>query len=188
MISELIKTIKGKTITLRSPSVADYPALGVILNDGVTMAALKPFFKIDHWTNQMIKKRYDGFALRERAGLALALVVVLNETGQVVGNCGFRTIDPESLRAEFGIILHHSVWGTSVALECHLLTMTLGFEQLGLQNVDFETDHKNERMKGFFEKYGISRTPKVSDTWVYFSVSKEDWPAVRAQMIAKLQT
>jgi hypothetical protein len=58
--------LSGKKIQIRTLQPADYPAMMEILNDKETAAALASFFQVDHWTWEMIEKRYENFETKKQ--------------------------------------------------------------------------------------------------------------------------
>lgn len=181
-MTQLIPVFEGKIVRLRTLAPADYPALKDILNDKISMAALQYYFGADNWTDEMVKERCDRALKAHVEGAAMALVVIDKAQNIVVGNCGFKSLDRSKSQAEFGIVLHRSVWGKGAAREAHLLCLSYGFETLNLETVCFKTSENNLRMQKFFEKYGIPLAKKVEDESLLFEVAKESWPEVKAKL------
>jgi ribosomal-protein-alanine N-acetyltransferase len=174
--------LKGKKILLRSPLAKDYPFLREILNDEKTMEALIPFFKVTTWTEKMVESRYEQFLEEQSLGKTLTYVAIDMKSKKIVGNCGFKNIDFTSQEAAFGIILHKSFWGKGLSGECHLLCLSYGFEELKLAQVYFETDDRNFRMKGFFDKVGIPAVRDSSKNLIRYELSQKDWPKVKIRL------
>lgn len=176
--------LTGSLVCLRTPQEKDYPALQEVLNDEVSMEALFAFFKVKNWTLPMVKERYENFQRQQDLGLGLSYVVIHIFDQKIVGNCGLKNIDLKRGQAEFGIILHQSVWGKGISQECHLLCLNFAFNELKLEKVYFTTDEHNVRMKGFFQKMGIPRVPNPHEDSPYFELAKKDWPRLRENLQA----
>ncbi|MEW6056268.1 MAG: GNAT family N-acetyltransferase [Bdellovibrionota bacterium] len=100
---------------LRTYLPEDYAGLGDVLNDQQTMEALRPYFQQTHWTPELVKQRYGKFISEQYSGRGLGFTVITRSDNRVVGDCGFKNISLPEKQAEFGLILHASVWGTGVA-------------------------------------------------------------------------
>ncbi len=176
--------LPGSLISLRPPEKKDYPALGKILNDKITMQALVDYFKTDTWSEKDVEKRYETIFKNRQEGTGLSYAVLLNATNEVVGSCGFKNIDYSKKQAEFGIILDKSTWGKKISTECHLLCLEHGFQVLKFTKVYFTTSVHNNRMKGFFLKHHIvpvsGFTPGGS---VRYDLKVSQWPQVRESLL-----
>jgi len=89
-----------------------------------------------------------------------------------------------------------AVWSTRINPECKLLLLAHAFEVLGMNRVSFCTDIRNTRSQAAIAKLGavkegilrshmITQGGRVRDT-VLFSIVLADWPAVKAQLTARL--
>lgn len=138
------------------------------------MESIKEYFKDTLWTDADIFERYESYRSMQAQGTAIDFVVGLNSTGQIVGECGFKNIENNS--AEFGIILHSSVWGKSIAYECFQMCLKYAFETLKWNSVYFKTLRNNLRMRRFFEKINI---PLLSESEeCHYQVHLNNWPSV----------
>lgn len=168
--------LAGQQATLRTPTKADYPALGAVLNDQTTMDALIPLFGTAQWTAAMVRKYYQGFQRKQQAGHALSYAIFSNASGKVVGHCAIMGIDPAKGMAEFGIILHNSVWGTGIAHECAKLCFDYAFKTLRLGTVWFETSEQNIRVRKLAEKAHIPQKGAAPiEGYLRYELSREAW-------------
>lgn len=174
--------MKGSLITLRTTRAEDYDQLGEILNDKETMKSLIRYFQKDRWTGVMVKKRYEKFHKEQQEGTGLSYSVILNANGRVVGNCGLKHLSLLDKKAEFGLILDKTVWGTGISKECHFLCLQYAFDVLGLSIIYFITDEHNERMKGFFAKIDIPFKERSPDAYLHYELSKDNWTAVKKHL------
>ncbi len=176
--------LTGTMVELRRHRPTDYPLLREILNDQETMKALQPYFGITHWSVAKVRERYEKFDSDPRA---LSFTVLERPTGKIVGNSGFKNLDSDTGRGEFGLILHKSVWGKGISNECHLLGLDFGFHVLGLKQIYFTTDEWNHRMRRFFEKYRIPQIETTEEDCLYFELSHQEWPATRELLRTNLK-
>jgi len=117
---------------------------------------------------------------------------------QVVGSTRFLALRPEHRSVEIGWTwLDPSVWATGANVEAKLLMLRHAFDTWGCRRVELKTDALNERSRGAMEAMGASfegvhrkhmlvRGGENRDS-AWYSVTDEDWPAVRAGLSARLE-
>lgn len=125
---------------------------------------------------------------RDLAGLA---------AGSVVGTSSYLDVSVADARLEIGSTAYApALWGSVVNPETKLLLMGHAFEALRAGRVQLKTDVRNNRSQAAIAGLGASyeatlrryqRRPDgtVRDT-VLFSVTAEDWPAVRQRLRARV--
>lgn len=188
--------LAGRYITLRSPKPADYSVMRTILSDPDTMEHLKFMNKArGGWTLTEVQERYERSMAHPDFG-RIMLIIESNETGNVVGDCGFSNIVIDHRRAEFGLVLDRAVWGTRVCKECHLLSLEYGFEKLNLRRIEWATSENNARMRRFLENIGANLECVRRDYWVdgetatnecVYTVFREQWPSVKEYLSLRLK-
>lgn len=141
---------------------------------------------------------YVAEAVREREqGRSIPFATVLQESGQVVGSTRFGNFAPEHRRAEIGWTWIARPWQRSaVNTEAKYLMLRHAFEAWGLVRVEFKTDVLNTASRnailrlgateeGVFRKHQLAPGPRWRDS-IWFSITDDDWPAVKAGLEAKL--
>lgn len=118
--------------------------------------------------------------------------------GEVVGMTSFLEVAPGDARLEIGFTAYTpAVWATAVNPECKLLLMTWAFEAANMGRVQLKTDIRNTRSQAAITKLGARyegvlrrfqrrQDLSIRDT-VLFSVTAEDWPAVKAGLQARVR-
>ncbi len=113
----------------------------------------------------------------------------VRRAGVVVGTTSYLEVSPIDARLEIGFTLYaHDVWGTRVNPACKYLLLGWAFDH-GFGRVQLKTDIRNHRSQaaiarlgaqyeGVLRRYQRRQDGSVRDT-VVFSVTAEDWPAVR---------
>lgn len=142
----------------------------------------------------------DG-AAREAGRTAYTVRLVgngaLGEAGTIVGTSSLGDIDLANERAHLGWTMYGSRWwGTEVNPETKLLLLAHAFEDCGLGRVKIQTDAVNPRSQAAIAKLGATRegvlrrhTRRADGTFrdtVVFSILRDEWPAVRAGLLARL--
>ncbi len=128
-------------------------------------------------------------------GREIPLVTLRHE--EVVGSTRFLALRPEHRSVEIGWTwLHPSAWGTGANVEAKLLQLEHAFDVWGCRRVELKTDALNERSRGALEALGATfegihrkhmlvRDGENRDS-AWYSVTDDDWPAVRARLEARL--
>jgi RimJ/RimL family protein N-acetyltransferase len=142
----------------------------------------------DHWFDLMLEG--------SRAGSQISHLVQRRSDGAPVGHSAFLSIVPEHERLEIGWTWYGATArGTQVNPAAKHLLLGRAFE-CGAERVELKTHHRNLRSQAAMTKMGATRegtlrrhmkcwTGEWRDT-VWFSVLKEEWPAVSAGLQARL--
>jgi N-acetyltransferase len=139
-------------------------------------------------------RAYIDIALRMRAeGHRLAFAVLDHATGQIIGSTSYHDIDPSVDRLEIGHTWYaKSRQRSGVNTTTKLLLMSHAFDDLGAELVGLRTDNFNFASQRAIERLGARRDGvmrhhrarpdgTVRDT-VLYSISKGEWPEVRAHL------
>jgi ribosomal-protein-alanine N-acetyltransferase len=95
------------------------------------------------------------------AGVIRTFGIVLRQSGEVIGTCGFSEWNEENRRAEIAFALEPRQWGKGIMRECLTHLLPYGFSR-GLQRIQATCELQNERSKAVllklgFEKEGVLR-------------------------------
>ncbi len=192
-----IEFLSGNYVRLRMAKPSDYPTMQAILSDPVTMEHLKFMTHAPiGWTLEQVQERYDKRKKYLHDQFATDFIVELKDSKKVVGDCGIFNIDTDHHRAEFGIVLHHSVWGTPVASECHLLCLQYAFETLKFHRLEWSTSTENKRMRRFLENIDAENESTRKDYWLVDGNYRNDsvyvlfanqWDSARTKLLSKIE-
>ena len=131
------------------------------------------------------------------AGIERPFATVDRATGRAIGSSRYLSIVPEHRRLEIGWTwVGTSYQRTGANREAKLLQLTHAFETLDAQRVEFKTHSRNERSRnalagigatfeGVFRNHMIMPDGSVRHS-AYFSITSEEWPAVKAGLVAGL--
>jgi len=143
-------------------------------------------------------------ALLERAAATLAAGQGLSfatravRTGEIVGSTSYLNADEENRRVEIGFTWLTPAWQRSgVNTEAKLLMLRHAFGTLGCERVELKTDAMNVRSRTAIARLGareegtlrhhmIRPDGSFRDS-VYFSIVREEWPAVEARLVRFLR-
>lgn len=189
--------LTGKRIILRNPTPADTESMQRILSDPLTMRYLQYMAHLPQgWSIEQVEKRHQEQLEDQAKQRGAGLIVRMKANLEVVGCCGFNTLDLQHKRANFGRILHHTVWGKGIASECLILSMAYAFEEIKLNRVEFTTMESNTRSRKSMEKSGFFYEGirkgyyfdggQYKDACVYVLFANE-WPEVRKKLSDRLE-
>ncbi|HEY3798712.1 MAG TPA: GNAT family protein [Caulobacteraceae bacterium] len=117
--------------------------------------------------------------------------------GTLVGSTRYLAIVPEHRRLEIGHTWYApDCWGSRVNPACKFALLRYAFETLGFNRVELKTDIANTRSQaaiaklgavreGVFRAHMVRRDGTLRDS-VYFAITRDDWPAVRQRLQARL--
>ncbi len=187
--------LRGATVTLTPAAADDGPGLFDALDHDAAWAHVRgrPAGP-DGWVERIERSWADGWhpwvlRLTERVGDRPA--------GTVVGTSSYLEVVPVDARLEIGFTVYDpAVWGSSVNPEAKLLLLGYAFDELGMGRVQLKTDIRNvrsqqaiarlgARFEGVLRRYQRRSDGSVRDT-VLFSITAEEWPAVRDGLRVRL--
>lgn len=139
----------------------------------------------------------DAALASQAAGTEVPFATVDQASGRAIGSTRFMSIVPEHRRLEIGwtwVGLAHQRTGAN--REAKLLQLTHAFEALGANRVEFKTDSLNAKanpgllgigatFEGTFRNHMVMPGGRLRHS-NYYSVIREDWPAVKAALTAKV--
>ncbi len=124
--------------------------------------------------------------------------IVDRSEGRAVGSTSYLDVVPAHRRIEIGFTwLGRQWWRTPLNTEAKLLLLGRAFDDLGAIRVALKTDDRNERSKAAIERIGGVREGTLRAHMVrpdgsrrdsaYFGLLKEEWPAARTRLEARLE-
>jgi len=117
--------------------------------------------------------------------------------GAVVGWSSYLDVSPSDARCEIGATAYAvAVWGSAVNPDAKLQLLAYAFDVLGMGRVQLKTDVRNARSQraiagigatyeGVLRRFNRRADGTVRDS-VLFSVTAEEWPAVREHLVARV--
>jgi RimJ/RimL family protein N-acetyltransferase len=137
-----------------------------------------------------------ALAMRDSAG-ALPFAIIDTQTGDVVGSTRFFNVEAAHRRLEIGHTWYAKrVQRTAINTEAKLLLLSHAFDTLKTIAVEFRTHFMNRQSRaaiarlgakedGILRNHQIGRDGIYRDT-VVFSIIESEWPAVRANLVFRL--
>ncbi|KVS58390.1 GCN5 family acetyltransferase [Burkholderia cepacia] len=143
---------------------------------------------------------YIDTALQGRsAGTVMPFTIVHRASGRAIGSTRFWKIDRKNRKLEIGHTwLSESAQRTRANTEAKWLLLDYAFDVLQCVRVQFTTDELNEKSRAAIlrlgaKQEGIVRHERIMPDGrkrnsVRFSIIDDEWPEVRARLMAKLAT
>jgi len=189
----MLTTLQGPRILLRPLQYSDADALLRAAADGelwnLTVTVVPSASTLDSY----LKKALDG----RDAGTVMPFVIVLKDSGEVIGSTRFWKIDPMNRKLEIGSSWIAARWQKSfVNTEAKYLMLRHAFEVLDCVRVQFTTDENNQKSRNAIlrlgaQQEGIVRYERIMPDGrkrnsVRFSIIDDEWPQVRQALEQKL--
>ena len=186
-------TLEGQAIQLQPLALEHWPALWAVGSDE----------SLWRWNPRPIRSAEEMRAYVETAlhaqeqGTVLPFVTFHCQSQQIIGSTRYLEIDKQNHRLEIGATWITPAWQrTIVNTEAKFLMLRHAFETLGCNRVQLKTDVLNEKSRnailrigakeeGIFRKHVITASGRIRDS-VYFSIIDSEWPAVKANLLEKL--
>jgi RimJ/RimL family protein N-acetyltransferase len=143
---------------------------------------------------------YIKTALQEQErGVSLPFAILEKATGRAIGSTRYGSIDRVHHRVEIGWTWVARDWQrTATNTEAKYLLLRHAFETLGCLRVELKTDSLNEKSRaailrigakeeGIFRNHMITSSGRIRHS-VYFSIIESEWPTVKAQLKAMLNS
>ena len=143
-------------------------------------------------------RAYIELALKFRKeGSGMPFATIYKPANRVVGSSRYMNIDHANRHLEIGSTFVGKQWQrTAVNTEAKYLMLRHAFETLGCLRVEFKTDSLNTKSRnallrvgakeeGIFRNHMICANGRIRHS-VYFSITDDEWPAVKAGLEEKL--
>lgn len=139
---------------------------------------------------------FEGTRARQIKGAQMPFIAIRKRDGSVAGSSSYLAIEPEHARVEIGFTWYRRpAQRSEVNPACKLALMTHAFA-CGAERVEFKTDELNVTSQAAMARLGFQREGVMRShmrrpdgsrrNTVYFAVTREDWPQVRAIVLSRL--
>lgn len=139
-------------VRLRKLKLTDAPSMfSYFSKDEVTKYYdLDTFISVKQ-AEELIERLLYRYEMRKQIRWA----IVLKETDQLIGTCGFHAIEEEHWKAEIGYELHPDFWGKGIMTEVIQAAIQYGFNEIGLNRIEAFYDPENISSARVLEKNGF---------------------------------
>ena len=119
-------------------------------------------------------------------GDGLSLAIVIEATGELVGDCGLTLVSREHRQGEIGFLLHPDQQGHGYATEAARVMLALAFEELDLHRVIGRLEARNTASARVLQRLGMRREAHlveneyVKGEWqseIVYAILDREWRA-----------
>ena len=186
-------TLEGQHTRLEPLSLTHQEALIAAAGDGELWNSIVTVVP----TRETVSEYIDEALTGQVQGSELPFVIVQKATNKIVGTTRFYYIQPHQRNAAIGYTwVATSAQRTAVNTEAKLLLLTHAFEHWRCVRVEFITDVLNQqsraailrlgaKQEGILRNHMIMPNGRIRDS-VCFSIIAEEWPEVKAGLMARL--
>lgn len=138
-------------------------------------------------------ENYLANALRDKEkGICYPFLIIDKHSGRVAGSTRYGYLNVASEKCEIGWTWYGTDFqGTGLNQACKFELLKFGFENIGFRRIQFSADEENLRSQKAIQKLGAQKEGLFRNNYidskgesrndVYFSITREDWPNVKAQ-------
>ncbi len=112
----------------------------------------------------LVEKTISSFQNRQAIGWA----GILRDNNDIIGTCGFNSIDFQNLRAEIGGELSVDYWGKNIALEAVTAIIQFGLNTMNLHSIEAKVSPDNRGAIYLLQKLGFKKEAHYVDR-IYFN-------------------
>ena len=146
--------LKSRRLLLRDIQIEDAEAIFEMRsNHRVNTFIPRPEMAELQAAQALITKTRTAFEAKQAIGWA----GVLRGSGEIIGTCGFNTIEFQNLHAEIGGEMATAYWGKGIAQEAVEMILEFGFQTLGLNSIEAKVSPQNRGAIAILEGLGFEK-------------------------------
>ena len=182
-------TLEGRHVRLEPVSLAHVPALWRAGADEEIWRYIPYAIRAEDEMQAYVEAEI----AKQQAGLTVRFATIAKAIAEPVGSTSYLNIERQHRRLEIGGTWITPAWQRSpINTEAKYLQLRHAFEALGCIRVEFKTDSLNTKSRqalarigaleeGTFRNHMVMPDGRIRHS-VYFSITCEDWPAVKAHL------
>ena len=159
-IFENFPILKSNRLTMRDIRPEDAEAIFNMRSNGrVNQFMPRPKMTELNASKILVEKTIDAYKNKQAIGWA----AILREQKEIIGTCGFNSIEHENRRAEIGGEMETKYWGKNIAIEAVCLIIKFGFEKMNLHTIEAKVSPDNRGAVFLLEKLGFEKEAHFKD-------------------------
>lgn len=136
----MINELQAQRLHLRKMEVSDSHSLFKIWSD----PDVTKFMNISSFTHEVqAKEMIEKLEELAQASKAIRFSMIEQESNEIIGTCGFNSIDFENAKAEIGYDIAKAYWGMGYATEGIFALLNYSFETLELNRIEAKVEPAN---------------------------------------------
>ncbi len=159
-VFEEFPILKSDRLTMRDIRPIDALAIYKMRSNGrVNEFIPRPTMPSLEESKMLVEKTIDAYRNKQAIGWA----GILRENKEIIGTCGFNSIEPQNRRAEIGGEMATEYWGKNIAIEAVQLIIKFGFETMNLHTIEAKVAPENRGAVFLLEKLGFKKEAHYKD-------------------------
>lgn len=164
VVKILITELHTERLQLRKMKVSDSSSLFTVWSDpDVTKFMNVSCFTDVEQAKEMIKLLDDLSQDRK----AIRFSIIKKESNEIIGSCGYNSLDFDNLKAEMGYDIAKSSWGRGYASEAVSTLVDHAFSSLKLNRVEAKVDPQNVNSIKLLQKLRFTLEGTFNDLHMY---------------------
>ncbi len=157
--------LKSSRLLLRDIKLTDAPKIFEMRSNGrINQFITREDMKEIDASIKLVEKTILAYQNKQAIGWA----GIIRNNQEIIGTCGFNSIDFANLRAEIGGELSVDYWGKNIALEAVATIIKFGLETMNLHTIEAKVSPNNRGAIFLLEKIGFIKEAHFVDR-IYFN-------------------
>lgn len=157
--------LKTPRLTLRNITTEDAVAIFKMRSNGrVNQFIARPTMTDEHSAQLLAEKTAKAYENK----MAIGWAGVLRDRPEIIGTCGFNSIDVPNLHAEIGGEMATEYWGKNIAQEAFAAIIKFGLEVFNLQTIEAKVSPGNRGAIHVMESVGFVKEAHYRNR-IYFN-------------------
>jgi [ribosomal protein S5]-alanine N-acetyltransferase len=162
--------LKTPRLTLREIRVTDAPQIFAMRANGwVNQFIPRPSMQQVDAAESLADRTIQAYYNRQAIGWA----GILRDNNEIIGTCGFNSIDIPNLHAEIGGEMATEFWGKNIAIEAVKVILFFGLNSMNLHTIEAKVSPQNRGAIYVLEQLGFEKEAHYKDR-IYFNNSFSD--------------
>lgn len=162
--------LRTNRLTLREIRTDDARRIFDMRSNGrVNQFIARPGMQKEEDAQSLAQRTIDAYKNKQAIGWA----GILRDNQDIIGTCGFNTIDPYNLRAEIGGEMATAYWGKHIAAEAVAEIIRFGLDVMNLHSIEAKVSPANRGAIYLLEQMGFEKEAHYKDR-IYFNGAYSD--------------
>ncbi len=152
-------------LTLREIRPTDAPQIFAMRASGrVNQFIARPNMQQEEDAYKLAERTIQAFHNKQAIGWA----GILRDNNEIIGTCGFNSIDIANMHAEIGGEMAAEFWGKNIAIEAVKAIIHFGLYELNLHTIEAKVSPQNRSAIFILEQLGFAKEAHYHDR-IYFN-------------------
>lgn len=163
-VFETFPVIKTPRLTLRDIRLEDAKQIFAMRANGrVNQFIARPAMQQQDDAAKLVERTVNAYNQK----MAIGWAGILRDNKEIIGTCGFNSIDIPNLHAELGGELDVNYWGKNIAVEAVTAIINFGIQTMNLHTIEAKVSPQNRGAIFLLEQLGFKKEAHYKDR-IYF--------------------